>query len=171
MFLHFSLCLSVLCFIAPNVLAVESEAEQAAEDVAFQAPSPSATDTSAELLLHALAFIGVRYQNGGTSPDTGLDCSGYVRHVFKEAIGVLLPRNAADMGERGEAVQRNKLQPGDLVFFNTLQRAFSHVGIYLGDHRFIHAPTTGKAVQISSMSSSYWSRRYDGGRRIAAARE
>lgn len=171
MFSRLSVWLLVLLVAAPKVLALEGGVEPPADDPALPAPTTLRTDTNAELLLHALAFLGVRYQYGGTSPDTGWDCSGYVRHVFKEAIGVLLPRSAVDMGEHGEAVRRDALKPGDLVFFNTLKRAFSHVGIYLGDNRFIHAPTTGKAVQISSMSSSYWAQRYDGGRRIAAVRE
>ncbi len=83
----------------------------------------------------------------------------------------VLPRDAASMSGKGEPVSRRELQPGDLVFFNTLKRAFSHVGIYLGDNRFIHAPASGKAVQISNMGSEYWARRYDGGRRITLAEE
>ena len=172
MVLRYSFRLSVLMLMASNVPAIAGEVAPPAYDAPLQAPSPAVTDAaSTELLLHALAFLGVHYQYGGTTPDNGLDCSGYVRHVFKEAVGVTLPHNAVDMGGRGKPVRRDRLQPGDLVFFNTLQRAFSHVGIYLGDHRFIHAPSTGKAVQISSMNSSYWAQRYDGGRRILAARE
>jgi cell wall-associated NlpC family hydrolase len=133
-------------------------------------PTPSAwSDRAQELVFHALAFIDVKYKYGGLSPDTGWDCSGYVYHVFKEAVGVILPRNAASMSAEGRPVRRGELQPGDLVFFNTLKRAFSHVGIYLGDNRFIHAPSAGKAVQISSMASDYWARRYNGGRRIVLA--
>ena len=169
MLLRLIVYFSVFFLLALNVQGAEDDAEKPAGEAGLQLPSGA--DANAELLLHALAFLGVRYRYGGTSPDTGWDCSGYVRHVFKEAIGVILPHSAVGMGERGEPVQREGLQPGDLVFFNTLKRAFSHVGIYLGDNRFIHAPTTGKAVQISSMNSDYWSRRYDGGRRIAAAKE
>lgn len=137
-------------------------------------PRPASTswpDHSQELVFHALAFIGVKYRYGGVSPDTGWDCSGYVYHVFREAAGVILPRDAASMSGKGQPISRRELQPGDLVFFNTLKRAFSHVGIYLGDNRFIHAPASGKAVQISNMASEYWARRYDGGRRIALAEE
>ncbi len=128
-------------------------------------------DRTQELIFHALAFIDVKYKYGGVSPDKGWDCSGYVFHVFKEAAGVTLPRNSAFMSAEGQPVVRGELRPGDLVFFNTLRRAFSHVGIYLGDHRFIHAPSAGKAVQISSMASAYWSRRYSGGRRILIVQE
>ncbi len=129
------------------------------------------TDRAQELVFHALGFIDVKYKYGGKSPDTGWDCSGYVHHVFKEAVGVMLPRNAVSMSAQGEPVRRGELQPGDLVFFNTLKRAFSHVGIYLGNNRFIHAPATGKSVQISNMASDYWARRYNGGRRIVIAQD
>jgi cell wall-associated NlpC family hydrolase len=123
-----------------------------------------------ELVFHALAFLGVKYRFGGTDPDTGWDCSGYVSHVFNNAVGIVLPRNSVAMSERGEPIERANLQPGDLVFFHTLKHAFSHVGIYLGEQRFIHAPSTGKAVQISDMNANYWARRFNGGRRIVAAR-
>ena len=122
-----------------------------------------------ELVFHALAFLGVKYRFGGTDPDTGWDCSGYVSHVVTNAIGVVLPRNSAAMSQRGDVIERVNLKPGDLVFFHTRKHAFSHVGIYLGEQRFIHAPSSGKAVQISDMSTDYWSRRFNGGRRIVAA--
>ncbi len=131
-------------------------------------PENERAESSQELVFNALAFLGVKYRYGGKDPDTGWDCSGYVSHVFKNAIGVILPRNSVSMSGRGEPIERAELQPGDLVFFNTLKRAFSHVGIYLGENRFIHAPSRGKAVQISDMTASYWARRFNGGRRIVA---
>lgn len=132
------------------------------------APETKASGAMQELVFHALAFLGVKYRFGGTDPQTGWDCSGYVSHVFKNAIGLTLPRTSFSMSERGDPIERNDLQPGDLVFFNTLKRAFSHVGIYLGDNRFIHAPSSGKAVQISDMNADYWAKRFDGGRRMVA---
>ena len=126
-------------------------------------------DRAHELVFHALAFLGVKYRFGGTDPDTGWDCSGYVSHVFNNAIGVVLPRNSAAMSQRGDVIDRANLKPGDLVFFHTLKHAFSHVGIYVGEQRFIHAPSSGKAVQISDMNADYWARRFNGGRRIVAA--
>ena len=126
-------------------------------------------DRTHELVFHALAFLGVKYHFGGTDPETGWDCSGYVSHVFSNAIGIVLPHNSVAMSGRGEPIGRADLQPGDLVFFHTLKHAFSHVGIYLGEQRFIHAPSTGKAVQISDMNARYWARRFNGGRRIVAA--
>lgn len=125
-------------------------------------------DRAEELVFFALAFLDVKYRYGGTDPETGWDCSGYVLHVFKNGVGITLPRTSVAMSERGEAIHRKELKPGDLVFFNTLRRAFSHVGIYIGANRFIHAPSSGKAVQISDMDASYWARRFDGGRRITA---
>ena len=102
---------------------------------------------------------------GGNDEDNGLDCSGFVRLVFKETIGTLLPRNRREMSEVGEHVDADELKPGDLVFFNTMKRAFSHVGIYLGDNHFLHAPP-GAEVRVESMQSSYWVQRYNGARRV-----
>lgn len=118
-----------------------------------------------DLLLRAFALTGIQYRYGGNSPATGFDCSGFVRYVFSE-IGTVLPRNASEISHLGRRVDREELQPGDLVFFNTLRRPFSHVGIYLGDHRFIHAPSRGGKVEIVNMSHHYWERRYNGARRL-----
>jgi cell wall-associated NlpC family hydrolase len=165
--------LTIAMLLAAGTSQANETNEPPIEFGAEDARPASATwsDHTQELIFHALAFIDVKYKYGGVSPETGWDCSGYVYHVFREAVGVILPRDAASMSAKGQPISRRELQPGDLVFFNTLKRAFSHVGIYLGDNRFIHAPASGKAVQISSMASEYWARRYDGGRRIALARE
>jgi cell wall-associated NlpC family hydrolase len=118
-----------------------------------------------DLLLQAFALTGIRYRYGGDSPASGFDCSGFVRYVFQQ-IGTALPRNASEISHLGRTVDKNELQPGDLVFFNTLRRPFSHVGIYLGDQRFIHAPSGGGNVEIVNMSQRYWERRYNGARRL-----
>lgn len=114
----------------------------------------------------ALDFIGIRYKRGGSSPETGFDCSGFVRYVYNETLGLVLPHNAKAISQSGENVDKNELKPGDLVFFNTMRRTFSHVGIYLGDNLFVHAPRSGARVRIEDMSDRYWSRRYNGARRI-----
>jgi cell wall-associated NlpC family hydrolase len=119
-----------------------------------------------ELVLNAMAFLGINYKYGGASPETGFDCSGLVNFVFHQAAGLVLPREAREISRVGEKITREELQPGDLVFFNTLRRPFSHVGIYLGKHRFIHAPSRGGQVEIVDMSDRYWQRRYNGARRI-----
>ena len=103
---------------------------------------------------------------GGSTRDSGLDCSGFVRLVFKDTVGMLLPRSAREMSEVGQRVEASELKPGDLVFFNTMQRAFSHVGIYLGDNHFLHSPKPGAEVRVESMQSSYWIKRYNGARRV-----
>jgi cell wall-associated NlpC family hydrolase len=103
---------------------------------------------------------------GGNTPESGLDCSGLVRHVFKQAWGTVLPRTAEEISKVGEQVDRQELRPGDLVFFNTLRRTFSHVGIYLGDNKFIHSPSAGGQVRIESMDLAYWKARFNGARRI-----
>ncbi len=118
------------------------------------------------MLFQVLTSIGVDYKYGGNSHATGFDCSGLVAHVFREGYGIRLPRTSMDQSQAGRPVSSEELKPGDLVFYNTLNRPFSHVGIYLGEGRFIHAPRTGVAVRIESLKSAYWSKRWNGARRI-----
>jgi cell wall-associated NlpC family hydrolase len=124
------------------------------------------TNAAQDVILQGLKLVGVRYRLGGNDEDSGLDCSGFVRLAFKDGIGASLPRTAREMSEVGEQIDSSQLKPGDLVFFNTMRRAFSHVGIYLGDNHFMHAPRTGAEVRVESMASSYWVKRYNGARRI-----
>ena len=125
-----------------------------------------ALNTAQELSSFALELIGIRYKWGGNTPTTGLDCSGLVRYVFQKVTGVTLPRTAKDMSRLGETVAAHDLQPGDLVFFDTRRFAFSHVGIYLGDNRFVHAPRKGREVEVATLDSSFWQKRFNGARRI-----
>jgi cell wall-associated NlpC family hydrolase len=129
----------------------------------------TATKSGVESLFDkSFSFLGIRYVHGGDGPsDGGFDCSGLVKKVFGDALGLNLPRTAAEMAKLGNRVNKEELKPGDLVFFNTMRRAFSHVGIYLGENRFLHAPSTGGVVRVESMDSSYWAKRFDGGRRLA----
>ncbi len=124
-------------------------------------------DVIQELPLYALSLIGTPYKYGGNRPETGMDCSGFVSHIFGEVAGIQLPRSSLEISKHGTALEPADLQPGDLVFFNTLDRAFSHVGVYLGENRFIHASSsqTG-AVMVSDMNQPYWSKRFDGARRL-----
>lgn len=119
-----------------------------------------------DVAMYALGLIGVNYKFGGNSPETGLDCSGLVWHVFQEVTGVSLPRTAKAMSSLGAKVNIADLKPGDLVFFNTRRFAFSHVGIYLGDNRFVHAPSRGSDVRIASLDESYWQKHFNGARRV-----
>jgi cell wall-associated NlpC family hydrolase len=126
----------------------------------------SFTDRATSLAIEAMSLVGIHYRRGGNSPEHGLDCSGLVRYVFKQSNDIDLPRTSVEMSRVGEQVDKKDLQPGDLVFFNTLRRTFSHVGIYLGDNKFIHAPTPGSAVRIESMDLKYWKARFNGARRV-----
>lgn len=124
------------------------------------------TNSAQDLVLKGLELVGINYRRGGTDPDSGLDCSGFVQTVFRDSIGKLLPRTASEQSKVGEKVDRKELKAGDLVFFNTMRRAFSHVGIYLGDNHFVHSPRTGSEIRVEDMSQSYWVKRYNGARRI-----
>jgi cell wall-associated NlpC family hydrolase len=125
------------------------------------------SNTTQDVILKGLELVGINYRFGGNTADSGLDCSGFVRLVFKDATGLVLPRSAREMSGVGEEVKdRQSLKPGDLVFFNTMRRAFSHVGIYLGDNYFLHAPKPGAEVRVESMENSYWVQRYNGARRL-----
>ncbi|MCP5276986.1 MAG: C40 family peptidase [Thiobacillus sp.] len=118
-------------------------------------------------LLKALSMIGTPYRFGGAKPEKGMDCSGFVRHVYKESNELTLPRTARDMSREGEEVAESDLRPGDLVFFNTLRKPFSHVGIYAGNGEFVHASSRStKQVTVSRMSDKYWSTRFNGARRV-----
>jgi cell wall-associated NlpC family hydrolase len=118
------------------------------------------------MVFQALASAGVPYKRGGDSPENGFDCSGLVAHVYKEAFGIQLPHNALAQSRMGKRVTLSQLEAGDLVFYNTERRPYSHVGIFLGDDRFIHAPRPGSAVRVENMRGTYWVRRFDGARRI-----
>lgn len=109
------------------------------------------------------------YRLGGTNAETGFDCSGFVRAIYSQTMGKVLPRVSAEQANATQQIDRNDLKPGDLVFFNTMRRTFSHVGIYVGDGKFIHAPRTGASVRVESMQTSYWARRFDGARRVEGA--
>ncbi|MGY8524129.1 C40 family peptidase [Paracidovorax citrulli] len=119
-----------------------------------------------DLVMNALGLIGVRYRFGGNTPESGLDCSGFVRYVFNDTFGFMLPRQSVEISRVGTNVDTHELRPGDLVFFNTMRRTFSHVGIYIGDNKFVHAPSTGSKIRVDDMRSSYWLTRYNGARRI-----
>jgi cell wall-associated NlpC family hydrolase len=163
----YSSLLFCLFFIAQPVSAKNFTDDVAANEAARTAESKSFWQrTVQEIMMNALSLTGIQYRYGGTSPDTGFDCSGFVRYVFSEAASIALPHNARAISQVGKMISAEELQPGDLVFFNTMKSAFSHVGIYLGNNRFIHAPSSGGGVHIVDMDSDYWSKRFDGARRV-----
>ena len=126
----------------------------------------SVSDKSEELINQAMQVIGVRYRSGTELPQSGLDGSSFVGYVFKDKLGFLLPRKATQMSRVGKPINREELQPGDLVFFNTMRLTFSHVGIYVGDNKFVHSPSKGASVRVDDLGSLYWDKRFDGARRL-----
>ncbi len=124
-------------------------------------------DIIQEIPFYALSLVGTPYKYGGNLPETGMDCSGFVSHVYGQIAGIQLPRSSQEISRHGTALEPVDLQPGDLVFFNTLNRAFSHVGVYVGENRFIHASSSQTGtVMVSDMNQPYWSKRFDGARRL-----
>ena len=126
----------------------------------------SVSNKASELVVNAMGFLGVPYKRGGNTVESGFDCSGFVRAIYEQSIGLILPRRAEQQAAATQNISKADLQPGDLVFFNTMRRAFSHVGIYVGEGKFIHSPKPGAEVRVESMSLSYWERRFDGARRV-----
>lgn len=162
---------------APLLLALAAAAFAAVPASAQSARAPTIADkarSTAETVWHgaqdlamfALGLIGVDYRYGGETPEGGLDCSGLVRHVFQQVTGVTLPRTSKELARIGAPIARDDLEAGDLVFFDTRRFAFSHVGIYLGDGRFIHAPSRGSEVEIAELTNSYWRKHFNGARRL-----
>lgn len=163
---------SLPALLASFALALPAQAAEPApaqREHAFQASSAFEEYTTAaeQLVDEALSYLGIRYRFGGTSPATGFDCSGLVLNVFRNAVGLDLPRSASEMASLGDKIGKQDLKPGDLVFFNTMRRNFSHVGIYVGDNKFIHAPRSGAQIRVEDMGVSYWARRFNGARRVA----
>ena len=124
------------------------------------------SERTGDLVSTAIGFLGIPYLRGGNSAETGFDCSGFVRAIYKETIGLVLPRSADQQANATQKIDKNELKPGDLVFFNTMKRTFSHVGIYLGEGKFIHSPRSGASVRIEDMRIPYWNVRFDGARRV-----
>ena len=185
--LAFALSAAVgLAFAAPDdpvdpvmkLLADKGFVGTAAPGAATAAPGTSeptlmrrVQDRASDMVVSAMNFVGVPYRRGGNSAETGFDCSGFTRKVFETSLGLVLPRRADEQAAAPGLVKvkRDELKPGDLVFFNTMRRTFSHVGIYIGDNRFIHAPSHGKDVRTDDLSFAYWARRFSGARRAETA--
>lgn len=119
-----------------------------------------------DLVIYAMSLADTPYRYGGNSADGGFDCSGFVGHVYRQTLGVSLPRTSREISRVGTPISRSDLRPGDLVFYNTLRASFSHVGIYIGDGKFVHSPKSGDRVRTEQMQMRYWQERFDGARRI-----
>jgi cell wall-associated NlpC family hydrolase len=147
------------CFLAAcGIIPTTSEPEPAAS------ARPYASELGREVTLYALGLIDTGYRFGGKNPEAGFDCSGMVTYVFRQAAGIKLSGSAADIARRGRPINRKDLHPGDLLFFNTRNAPFTHVGIYIGDGRFIHAPSTNGRVRIEQMSARYFAQRFHAAR-------
>lgn len=144
-------------FVVPDTAPASTEAETPAQVPVSQ--------LRRVLNDFSLTLRGIRYRRGGSNPKTGFDCSGFVRYVFQHTIGAVLPGNSASQYRSGTSVARGEMKTGDLVFFRIHGKRISHVGIYIGDNRFIHSPRTGKSVSVSNLDEAYWSRRFAGARR------
>lgn len=133
-----------------------------------EAPSSLATTAAAnDVLFRALGLVGTPYRYGGNTPQSGFDCSGLVGYVFRDAAGIVLPRSADDISRVDKpSVKRERLRPGDLVFFRHDGRRISHVGIYVGEDRFVHAPNQGGTVRLDRLNGPYWTDHYAGAKRI-----
>ena len=132
----------------------------------FEEMRSNVAGRTSDLVVSAMGFLGVPYRRGGNSAETGFDCSGFVRAMYEQSLGLLLPRRANEQAAATERIEKSDLQPGDLVFFNTMRRAFSHVGIYVGEGKFIHSPKPGAQVRVEDMRAGYWQTRFDGARRV-----
>ncbi len=166
--LHTLIAAVLLCGVAAIQPAIAFEVEPLETETLPEAAPTSRLDRVHSVIDQALGLIGIRYRRGGNSVETGFDCSGFVAHVFDSVAGLKLPRTTYEIARLGTDVAKGELKPGDLVFFNTMRRSFSHVGIYLGDQKFIHAPRTGRNIRVEDMSGPYWTARFNGARRIEA---
>ena len=162
----FALDFSFLSNNSESQATANNQNEQSAQDGANKRPSWSST--AQEIILHAISQTGVKYKYGGIAPDSGFDCSGFVRYVFQQAANLTLPHGARAISQVGTKVSKDELQPGDLVFFNTLRSVTSHVGIYVGNNRFIHSPSAGGTISVTDMNDAYWAKRFTGARHIEA---
>jgi cell wall-associated NlpC family hydrolase len=152
---------TILALLAPTLLASCAGLPPTTQT---QPATLLARAQSREVVMYALGLIGADYRFGGRNPEAGLDCSGMVSYIYEQAVGLKLPHNAALIARLGREIEVSALQPGDLVFFNTLDRPFSHVGIYVGDGRFVHAPARDGKVKISSLKSGYYAKRLEAAR-------
>ncbi len=125
---------------------------------------PGVSEQGNEVAIYALGLVDTGYRFGGKNPEAGLDCSGMVSYIYNRAAGMKVVGSAADIARNGRPIERLSMRPGDLVFFNTRNRAYSHVGIYLGDQRFIHAPSSNGKVRIDRLNDRYYAQRYESAR-------
>ncbi len=151
-----------------NDQPTNSQNEDSQDEDDNQNDTPQKPDAIGEILIQATSLMGIAYKWGGNTPETGMDCSGFIKYVFKTSMGVTLPRTVSEMARVGIKVKLSEIKPGDLIFFNTLRgRRNSHIGMYVGNNQFIHSPRTGESIKISQYNS-YWRSHTNGVKRIVA---
>jgi len=158
-------------FLSLFILLLLSACGTTRHDTAMQTTPHYDQAKMNSLAIYAMSLSDTPYQYGGASRTNGFDCSGFVQFVFKNSAGLQLPRTSAEMSRVGTALEASQLRPGDLVFFNTSRSSYSHVGIFIGENRFVHSPRSGRAISIASMDSRYWRTHYDGARRISLSNQ
>jgi len=160
----------VLAFSSPSWAEVDSSNLSALDTISVSEVTPAADQqwkSDISLIIDkAYELTGIKYKLGGSKPETGFDCSQFVKYVFEQALNLSLPPSARSLSKVGETIKFEDLQPGDLVFFNTRKSKFSHVGIYVGNNEFIHAPRTGKTIRVESLTKNYWLKRFNGATRV-----
>jgi cell wall-associated NlpC family hydrolase len=152
---------TLLALLAALLITACGTAPQLPPSSSLPPESPEITGKRQDITVFALGLIDTGYRFGGKNPEAGLDCSGMVSYVYRETTGMQLNGSAAEMAKRGREIDKLELRAGDLVFFNTLGRPFSHVGIYIGDGRFIHAPSSRGKVRIERMDNRYFAQRFE----------
>ncbi|UXH80911.1 C40 family peptidase [Roseateles amylovorans] len=159
---------SVSRFLQQRGIVAQAQAQTQAENAGLL---NQVRDKASDLVMSAMNFLGVPYRRGGNSVSNGFDCSGFTRHIFERSVGLVLPRRADEQAKLSSlvAISKDELKPGDLVFFNTMRATFSHVGIYVGEGKFIHSPRVGGAVRVEDMREAYWAKRFTGARRADLA--
>lgn len=158
---------SVARFLQQRGIVAQAQQMSPSADPAAPGLLNQVRDKASDLVLSAMNFLGVPYKRGGNSVSNGFDCSGFTRHIFEMSVGLVLPRRADEQAKLSSLVpiKKEDLKPGDLVFFNTMRATFSHVGIYVGEGKFIHSPRVGGAVRVEDMREAYWAKRFTGARR------
>jgi cell wall-associated NlpC family hydrolase len=163
----------VLVFSSPSWAEVDSSNLSALDTTTPSEVSPTPDQpwkSDIGLIINkAYELTGIKYKLGGSKPETGFDCSQFVKYVFEQALNLSLPPSARSLSKIGETIRFEDLQPGDLVFFNTRKSKFSHVGIYVGNNEFIHAPRTGKTIRVENLTKNYWLKRFNGATRVDPA--
>ncbi|MBY0379555.1 MAG: C40 family peptidase [Burkholderiales bacterium] len=154
-----------------NLATTESQAIPSGIVTTDTVDNTKNNDAIGEILIQAMSLMGISYKWGGNTPETGMDCSGFIRYVFKKSMGINLPRTANEMSKVGIRVTTDEMQPGDLIFFNTLHgRRNSHMGMYIGNNQFIQSPRTGQRIQISEYNN-YWRSHTNGVKRIVQEKD